>query len=150
MTNKSRINKSTAVSLDTLTHDPLIQTAELIQSGQYTRKLTRLLLPTFDGYWLCDLQNIIRLEAANNYTKLIFSDKKDLIVSKSIKKFEDILINYGFVRIHSKHLININYIERFIKGKSAYVILRDQSEIPISQGKKSKFSSVLKENTLTV
>jgi len=153
MTNKSQINikpkKLTADSLDMLTNDPLIQTAELMLSGQYKRKTTRLLLPTFDGYRLCDLKNIIRLEAVNNYTKLIFSDKKDLIVSKSLKKFEQLLLDYSFFRIHSKHLVNINYIERLIKGKSAYVILSDKSEIPISQSKKSGFLIVLKDNTLT-
>ena len=89
---------------------------------------------------------IIRCESSNAYTQFFLTDGKSILVSRPIFEYEELLTGYGFIRCHQSHLVNINCIKSMIKEDSGYLVLTDDTRLPISRSKKE---SVLKAlNTL--
>ncbi|MGN6615980.1 MAG: LytR/AlgR family response regulator transcription factor [Ilyomonas sp.] len=105
----------------------------------------RISVPTMNGFSFIPVSDIIRCEAAVNYTILYLSDKQKLTVAKTLKEFENLLGDYNFCRIHHSHLINLAYIKSYNKGKGGFVVMTDQSEIEVSTRKKEEFLKRLSE-----
>jgi two-component system LytT family response regulator len=85
---------------------------------------------------------IIRCQSSNNYTTFFLKDE-ELVVSKPIYEYEEILKDYGFIRCHQSHLVNIRYIKSWKKEYGDFLLLYDGSELPISRGKKDSVREVL-------
>ncbi len=100
-------------------------------------QLHRLAIPTFDGLILLDLQDIIRLEAEGSYTRF-FSGKGQYLVSKSLKEYDDLLAENDFIRVHHGHLINLYFVNRYVKSDGGYLIMKDGSNVPVSARKKAE------------
>ncbi len=105
----------------------------------------KIILPSSEGLHIIDLDDIIRCEADDNYTHFILTEGKKLIVSKTLSVFEKILSDLHYIRVHNKHLINLKHIKRYVRGKSGYVIMNDESYVNISESKKNEFLVKLKE-----
>ena len=109
-----------------------------------SKKSENILIPTLDGLKLYPLSTIVRIEADNCYTNIYLSNKQKLVVSKTLQKFEIALNDYNFVRIHSKHLINLDYFASVKIGTNASLILKDATELPISRAQKNNLLEKLK------
>lgn len=96
----------------------------------------RIALSNSDGIHLIDISDIIRCESDNNYTKFYINDRKPILISKTLKEYDEMLNEYDFVRIHQSHLINMAYIKSYVKKDNGYVIMSDDSQLPVSQRKK--------------
>ena len=100
------------------------------------KQLSNIVLPTLDGFLVVKISDIIRCEADKNYTFFIFSNDKKVLVSKTLKEFEELLQDMDFIRIHQSHLINASHVQRYIKGSGGYVKMSDDSIIEVSRRKK--------------
>jgi two-component system, LytTR family, response regulator len=98
--------------------------------------INRIAIPTMEGFQLLAVESIISCEAENNYTYLFLKDKRKLIASRSLKEIEEILEDYPFVRIHHSHIVNINEVEKYIKGEGGYLIMSDGTSISVSRSRK--------------
>ena len=87
--------------------------------------------------------DIIHCKSDNNYTTFYFSDASKILVSKTLKYYADMLKEVGFLRVHQSHLINIKYIKEFIKSDGGYLILTDESNIPVSVRKRQEILKIL-------
>lgn len=89
------------------------------------------------------IQNIIRCEADGTYTKFIIENSAPLLLSKSLKEFEDLLSGDNFIRCHHSHLINVSKIIRLEKTDGGSLVLENNEVIPISQRKKEQILAIL-------
>ncbi|MDN4014685.1 LytTR family transcriptional regulator DNA-binding domain-containing protein [Chryseobacterium gambrini] len=96
-------------------------------------------LPTLQGFKRVNIDEIIRCEADSNYTSIYLSDKSKVMVSKTLCDFEKNLSEYNFFRIHHKHLINLEHLKEYIKGKGGQVVMADNSVLDVSIRKKNEF-----------
>ncbi|HET6992956.1 MAG TPA: LytTR family DNA-binding domain-containing protein [Bacteroidia bacterium] len=119
------------------------QLNNLFQQAQSNRQTARISIPGNDGFILMDTDKIIRLEADSNYTQLYSSDGKKITVSKTLKEFETLLDASIFFRIHHTHIINLNKVERYVRGDGGYVILKDGSSVPVSRSRKIEFLNLI-------
>ena len=101
--------------------------------------LKKLALPTSDGYYFVEIDQIIRCEADSNYTKFYLNNQKSIIVYKTLKLYDEILSNFNFFRINRSNLINLNYIQRFIRQKNATVIMDDGTTLTLPDSRKEDF-----------
>lgn len=99
----------------------------------------KITIPTQEGLEFLEISNIIRCEADINYTIIHTINGKKLTASKTLKSFETMLMNCNFFRVHNSHLINLNYVKKYIKGKGGYVTLVDHSIIEVSTRRKEEF-----------
>lgn len=90
-----------------------------------------------DGVHFVRLREIIRLEAEDNYTHFILNGGSKITASKTIKAYEDTLLRLNFVRVHKKHIVNMNYMKTYIKGEGGYLILENGETIEVSRRKKA-------------
>lgn len=101
-------------------------------------------VPTNEGINFVKISDIVRLEASGAYTTIFLSQGK-LLTSTNLGEFEKQLNeNRGFFRIHHSYLINLVHLVRFVKNDGGYVVLSDQSQVPVSQRKKSLFLEIVK------
>lgn len=96
-------------------------------------------LPTPDGFRFEDINNIQYLEAQGAYTNVFIKGNIKELVSKNLKEFEDILPPSYFCRVHHSHIININFVKKYYKGRGGYVEMEDGNTIEISVRKKDDF-----------
>ncbi len=104
----------------------------------------RIALSTSDGIHLLEVSDIIRCESEDNYTKFYIKNGKPILISKTLKEYEELLAEHGFERIHQSHLINLSCLKSYIKKDGGYVIMTDNSKLPISQRKKERLQELLK------
>ena len=121
-------------------HDTESQIELLQQNMQHPKKqLNKLAIPTLDGLLFFDINEIIQLEANSNYTIIHFLGKPKITASKTLKEFEELLPENIFFRTHHSHLINLNYIKRYIKGDGGQIELQNGNYVDVSRRKKEEF-----------
>lgn len=99
----------------------------------------KIALPALDGLKVFPIKEIIRCQADANYTTFFFTAEKKMIVTKTLKEFEELLNDYNFIRIHNSHMINLDHVVKYTKGEGGVVTLSDGSEIDVSRRKKEEF-----------
>lgn len=98
---------------------------------------TRIALPTADDVLFVQIRDIIRCEAAGNYTVIHLRGGESPMVSRTLKEYETLLADAGFFRAHNSHLINLAEVKRYLKGDGV-VVMQDGSEITVSRRKKEE------------
>jgi len=111
----------------------------LLNKLNKNNSLDKIALPTIEGLEFVKPSTIIYCKSESNYTFVFMKDKTKILVSKTLKEIESGLINQNFFRIHNSYLINLNFLEKYYRGKSAYVIMEDGTQIPVSRNRKSGF-----------
>jgi len=106
-------------------------------------KIDKIALPSLNGIEFIKLENIIRCESDNNYTNFYLTSGEKIIVSKTLKEYEDMLDNKGFFRTHKSHIINLAYLKKYIKGEGGIAVMEDGSEVTVSRRRKEEFMEVL-------
>jgi two-component system LytT family response regulator len=100
----------------------------------------RLAIATINGFVFVDVKDIIRCESNSNYTQFYFASGKKMTSSRNLGYYEELLPEDKFCRIHHSHLINIDFLDQYIKGGSGgTVIMKDGTELDVSQRKKEEF-----------
>jgi two-component system, LytTR family, response regulator len=103
----------------------------------------KIVIPTSEGMEFIAINTILHIESSSNYSKIYFVDGKNILVTKLLKDFEEILIPYRFYRIHNSHLINLKYIEKYIRIDGGQVRLTDGTTLDIARRKKEEFLKLI-------
>jgi two-component system, LytTR family, response regulator len=103
----------------------------------------KIMLRTSDQMHLVGYDELVSVEADGNYSTFYISDGRKVIVSKPLKKFEEKLLENGFFRIHKSHMINIKKLSYFDKADGGFVIMADQSRIPVASRKRDAVIELL-------
>lgn len=108
---------------------------EALQGLKEKRLPSRIGISTLEGIIYRSVRDIIRLEAEQNYTKFsLANEQKMILASVNIGEYESQFEPYReFMRVHRSHIINLTYVERFVKGEGGYLIMQDNSKISVSR-----------------
>jgi two-component system LytT family response regulator len=96
----------------------------------------KIALPTMEGLQMIPIDTILFCESDDNYTKIVLKNTKKIVVSRTLKEIEEMLEEHSFVRVHRSYLVNINEIEKYIKGEGGYLVMSDGTNIDVSRSKK--------------
>jgi len=107
------------------------------------REVKKIVLKTTDNIYVINVQDIIRCESDRNYTNFYLNDGKKLMVSVTLKEYDDLLKPYSFFRVHQSHLVNLNHIDRYEKGGGGSLVMKDGSTVSVSFRKKEKLLKFL-------
>lgn len=117
----------------------------LLQNKRALDKQKKIALSVADKIEFVEIGSIVRCESESNYTTFYLKSGEKLIVSKTLKEFDDLLTPYNFLRIHQSHLINLEEIKSFIKSDGGYIRMKDGSSISISRQRRNYVMEVLKQ-----
>ena len=99
---------------------------------------SRISISTSEGIEFIPVEDIVRCKSDSNYTEIITGERK-LIVSKTLKEIEKQLEKHEcFLRIHHSHLVNLNYISKYIKGSGGMLILTNGDQVNVARNKKQE------------
>jgi len=101
--------------------------------------LKKIAIPTANGFDFISISNIVRCEAQGAYTKVHLNNSRKVLVSKSLKDYENLLPDDLFFRIHNSHLINLNYVKKYNRGRGGFIELEDGSIIEVATRRKDEF-----------
>jgi len=100
-------------------------------------------ISTNDGLEFLQIKDIVRIESSSNYSKIFLTDDHSILVTKLLKEFEEILVPYRFYRVHNSHLINLNYIRKYMRGEGGQVVMHNGDVIDVARRKKDEFMQIL-------
>ena len=100
--------------------------------------LKRIILRTAEALQLISVSDIIRAEADSNYTHFHLSGGKNVIVSRTLKEYDAMLSGSGIIRVHQSHMVNLNYIDKYIRKDGGYLLLKNGLSIPVSPNLREK------------
>lgn len=96
----------------------------------------KIVLTTAEKIHVIHVSEILRCESDNYYTNFFFTDGTKLLVSKTLKENEKMLKDHNFIRPHKSHLINVAYIKGYMKNDGGYILMSDNSKVPVSRRRK--------------
>lgn len=98
----------------------------------------KLVLPLLEGFEVVRMSEILYCEAQDNFTSFHLVSGKKYLICRNLKFYEKALNDFGFCRVHRSHIVNLEYVKRYIKGKGGSVILENGKEITVSNNKKAE------------
>ncbi len=104
--------------------------------------LNKIAIPTLDGLLFFNIDEIVHLEAQSNYTMIYFTNHPKLLASRTLKDFEELLQPAIFFRPHHSHIINLNYIKRYIKGNGGQIEMQNGHYVDVARRKKEEFLKI--------
>ena len=134
--NQEELTKAVAKAKDTRDSP---QSLALLQEniGKRIGKMERLILNTQEKIHVVRVTDIIRLESDVNYTRFFLTNGNKVLVTRTLKEFDEMLSDNGFIRVHQSHLVNIEHVVEFVKADGGHINLQDGSYVPVSSRRKS-------------
>jgi two-component system LytT family response regulator len=128
-------------AIKTLPSESIAPSLSVLENNysNHTKESKKIVLKTIDTIYAINVKDIIRCEADENYTRFFLIDKQQILISKPLKEYDELLTEYGFFRIHQSHLINLDYFKQFKKTDGGYAVMSDGTSIPVSSRKKELF-----------
>ena len=128
-------------SSDIETHLEVFNSNKNKNSGSFGK----IILKTTEAIYVVGIEDIIQCESENNYTTFYLNSGKKLLVSRTLKEYDDLLSEVGFIRVHRSHLINSRHIDYFDKRDGGSVVMKDNSRVPVSSRKKDQLISTIQK-----
>jgi len=105
-------------------------------------------LPSGDRVEFIEVKSIIRCLGESNYTTISFTNRKPLLIAKTLIEFEELLHDYQFIRVHKAHLVNMQHVTSFTKNDGGVLYLSNGDSVAISRRRKeftlTQLKSVMK------
>jgi len=115
---------------------------ELLQHlSNSSRKTNRIGIPTMEGLEFVEMNEIIRCEGDQKYTKVYLTNRTNILSSYNIGEFRRILEHHNFFQCHKSHLVNLNHVRKY--NKEGTLHMSDDSSVPVSKRKKIEFLNQL-------
>lgn len=111
----------------------------LFNINKTNSSLQKIALPCKDGLVFVLLTDIIRFEAKAGYTNVFAVTHQKYVSSRSIKEYEEILPDDIFFRIHNSHIINLNWVKKYHKGRGGLIEMSDGAMIEVATRRKDEF-----------
>jgi two-component system LytT family response regulator len=134
---REELQKAVQKVVQRLAH-PVSQQIEILlkKIHQPATAISKIALPTMEGLQMVPLDSIISCASDGNYTIFFLKNNKKVIASRILKEIEEMLEDHTFTRVHNSYIVNINEIEKYIKGEGGYLIMSDGSSVDVSRSRK--------------
>lgn len=98
----------------------------------------KIVLPLQDGFEVVSLKDVVHCDAHDNFTDFHFVSKQKMMICRTLKFYEELLADSGFVRVHKSHLVNLEHVQKYRKGKGGQLTMSNGSVIDVSPNKKEE------------
>ena len=103
----------------------------------------RIALNSAEKIHMVYVKDIIRCESQGAYTIFYLTSKEQILVTKNLKEYEQLLEEYSFIRVHHSHLINFSYLKEYVKKEGGYAIMTDNTQVPVSFRKRNNLLDMI-------
>ncbi|HTR29145.1 MAG TPA: LytTR family DNA-binding domain-containing protein [Puia sp.] len=96
----------------------------------------KIAIPTMEGLQMVAVSNIIHCASDSNYTILLLKDRQRIVASRTLKEIEELLEDYSFLRVHHSSVVNLNEVDKYVRGEGGYLVMSDGSAVNVSRSRK--------------
>ncbi len=118
----------------------------MLHVRQFNRHQHKIALSTQTGYEMVYIRDIMYCQSEGSYTRFLFTDGEELLVSKNLKYYENLLSEYAFSRSHNTTLVNLLYVKRLERSAGGYLVMENNKTLPVSKSKRQELEAQIKEN----
>ncbi|RPH34398.1 MAG: response regulator [Bacteroidales bacterium] len=105
----------------------------------------KIVLKTLEGVFVVHSDDVVRCESQNNCTLFYFKDGSRILISKTLKEFDEVLTPISFIRCHQSHLVNMKHIIKYSRFPNPTLVLSDNSRVPVSVRKREAIERIQKK-----
>jgi two-component system LytT family response regulator len=140
----SQVKDAVDKAFQFLGHSQINVRLEELKKSLSSSNFSKIGLPFSDGIKFVNFNDIIMLEADGMYTKISTTTQSELLISKPLKHFTELLQNQNiFYRPHRSFLINLSYIKEYIKKDGGYIVMDNNKCVSVSKDKKDEFLTIV-------
>ena len=108
----------------------------------------KIALPQLGGISFIEVDDIVSLQADGNYTIIHLNSMQKLVITKTLKDFEELLDQTQFARIHKSYIVNLKYIKEYSTTDGGVVKMTDGNQWSISRRQLESFLEKMKTASL--
>jgi two-component system LytT family response regulator len=127
-------------------NDKILEQLDVFRQQFKSTEPKKIVLNTADTLHIVDIDDITYCLADGAYTHFFFTNRKEILVSKTLAHFESVINNNQFIRTHQSYLVNMSHVTQFDKRNGGFLILPNDIEIPVSTRKKEEVLAHFKAN----
>jgi two-component system, LytTR family, response regulator len=144
---REELQKAVQKAVSCMKH-PLPQQIEILlqKLNQPSIPVNKIAIPTMEGLQMISVESVISCNADSNYTILLLKNKQKIVASRSLKEIEEMLEEYSFARVHNSWLVNLNEVEKYVKGEGGFLQVSDGTTIDVSRSRKETLLKKLQPN----
>lgn len=109
----------------------------MLQKQLRGEPVTKIAIPGSHGVSFIDLNEIVYSEASNNYSKLVLTDGRNFLISKTLKDVQEVLEEEHFLRVHRQYIINLNHVKHFNRNEGL-LTMSNGEHIPVARNQKEQ------------
>jgi two-component system LytT family response regulator len=145
---REELQKAVQKVLSSTTIHSLPQQIEILlqKLHQPTISINKIAIPTMEGLQMIFVESVISCGADSNYTLILLKNRQKIIASRTLKEIEEMLEDYSFARVHHSWLVNLNEVEKYVKGEGGYLLMSDGTTIDVSRSRKEMLLKKLQPN----
>ena len=143
--NPDELAKSVQKAENNIKNKLFLEQVAVMNENNLTKSENKIVLKELDAIHIIKVKDLVCCEASGIYTTFFIDNNKQIVVSKNLKEYEEILEPYDFLRVHNSFLINANKIEKFEKNDGGFLIMEGGQRVPVSQRKKDVVINFLKK-----
>jgi two-component system LytT family response regulator len=120
-------------------HNPIAEQFQILlkQIKGKNTGLNKIAVPTSEGFELIPVDDVIYYEADDNYTHLFRKNKSKVVARRTLKEMEEQLNDFSFIlRVHHSYLVNLNEVNKYVRGEGGYLVMSDGSVVNVSRSRK--------------
>ncbi len=107
-----------------------------MQNRHFTGQVKRIALPTSEKVDFVPVHEILRCQGESNYTHIHLRNGEKIMVSRTLKEYDELLSEYNFLRVHQSHLVNLEEVKSYVRRDGGYILMTDGSHVSVSKQKK--------------
>ena len=107
---------------------------------QHHQMMNKIAVPYQNGIVFLALKEIVYCEADNNYTKVLATDNRQYLLTRTLKEVAEVLDERYFLRVHRQYVVNLDQIKMYVKGEGQYLIMTNNASIPVARQQKEKLT----------
>lgn len=123
-----------------------LRVENLLEMLNGKKSLRRFGVSTLEGLIMINIDDIIFCESDSAYCKLFFrGEPRPMVITKTLKEVEEVLQGNDFCRVHHSYVINMKFVERYIRGEGGEVVMINGVHLPISRTRKQDFLNLFEK-----
>ncbi|HEY1055841.1 MAG TPA: LytTR family transcriptional regulator DNA-binding domain-containing protein [Emticicia sp.] len=119
-------------------HQKLLEEINKTKEKEIIPPHETLHIATNKGTIILRQDDIIRVEAAGNYTIFYVQNQNQIMASSTMAEFEEKLNPFKFIRVHKSHMVNFGFVSTYKRGDGGSLIMQDGAEVPVSRSRKEE------------
>lgn len=129
-------------------NNPFPQQIEILlqKLNHPTIPVNKIAIPTMEGLQMIFVESVISCASDSNYTVLQLKNNKKITASRTLKEIEEMLEDYSFARVHHSYLVNLNEVDKYIKGEGGYLLMSNGTTVDVSRSRKEILLKRLQPN----